>query len=220
MSTQITEIIHKSPFFAGLSREQSQDLANITSQQSLAKREILFHEATNGSLIFLLESGCIQLSKMSPDGNELVIRTIKPGEVFAEVILFEKQSYPVTATSITPSTVLAFDKRDILHLLDKAEFRNKFIASLMQKQRYLAERVRYLTSYDVEQRFFLFLREHYGEHQQISVSMSKKDLAASIGATPETFSRLIKRLKDQDIIDWQEGALKIDPQIWKTLPED
>ncbi len=209
MNSRTVDTIRKASFFAGLSDRQCSDLSRITCRRTLGKRETLFLEETTGSSIFLLDSGCVQLSKVSQGGDDIVIRTVKPGEVFAEVILFERPSYPVTAVAVAPSEVLAFDRRDIRHLLRNAEFRDAFISSLMRKQRYLAERVRYLTSYDVEQRFFLFLREHYGESQRITVEISKKDIAAAIGATPETFSRLIKRLKDQGAIVWQGNIIEV-----------
>lgn len=218
MGKDIAERIENSSFFGGLSKTQCQALAAITSIRSVRKRETLFLEDTKGSTMFLLCTGCIQLSKASADGDEVVIRTIKPGEVFAEVILFEKQRYPVTAVAVSASEVIAFAKTDILGLLDTTEFRNEFIAFLMTKQRYLAERVRYLTSYDVEQRFFLFLREHYGESSKVTVSISKRDVAAAIGATPETFSRLTKRLKDEGTIKWNGDEITVDSKVWERLP--
>lgn len=180
----------------------------------IRKKDILFTEQSKGSSIFLLNDGAIQLQKTTPDGNEIAIRTIKPGEVFAEVILFERDRYPVTATAIQHSTVYAFSRTDILKLLKHEKFRNDFIRSLMEKMRYLAERVGYLTSYDVEQRFFMFLRDHYGKQPSITVDISKKDIAAAIGTTPETFSRLIKRLVDDGHIRWRSRKISITQKIW------
>lgn len=196
------QTIQNARFFQGLCADTCAALADVCSSRELPKKSILFMEDSKGSSIFLLAEGKIQLHKATPDGNEVVIRTIGPGEVFAEVVLFEQDRYPVTATAMVKSVVFAFGKSDILRLLDRPEFRNDFIASLMSKQRYLAERVRYLTSYDVEQRFFVFIEEHYGGESVIDVDMSKRDLAAAIGTTPETLSRLTSRLQDEGKITW------------------
>jgi CRP/FNR family transcriptional regulator len=73
---------------------------------------------------------------------------------------------------------------------------------LMRKQRYLTEKIRYLTMHDVDDRFFQFLHEHYGDSSKINLNFSKKDIASAIGTTPETFSRLLNRLT-------VEGRIKI-----------
>lgn len=205
------KVISESSFFKGLAKEAVEDLAGVCRRQELKKREILFTESSKGDSLFLLAEGCIQLQKTTADGREVVIRTIKKGEVFAEVILFEQDRYPVTAVALIDSLVIAIRKTDILTLLDRPLFRNEFMASLMRKQRYLAERVHYLTSRDVEERFFLFIQQHYGDKEIIELDLSKKDIAAAIGATPETFSRLIKRLSDAGSISWKQKTMRISP---------
>ncbi|MDP6523621.1 MAG: Crp/Fnr family transcriptional regulator [Kiritimatiellia bacterium] len=211
------QAISGSPFFKGLAKEALKDLAGVCRRQELKKRDVLFSEGTKGGSLFLLASGCIQLQKTTADGREVVIRTIKKGEVFAEVILFEQDRYPVTAVALIDSVVIAIAKGDILSLLDRPLFRNEFMASLMRKQRYLAERVHYLTSRDVEERFFLFIRQHYGEDKAVKLDLSKKDIAAAIGASPETFSRLIKRLSDSGTLSWEQKTMRIHPGVWAGL---
>ena len=87
----------------------------------------------------------------------------------------------------------------------------------MAKQRYLTERIQELTTKDVEHRFFTFLRSQYGEQEIIRTPLSKKDIAAAIGTTPESLSRLILRLHDDQIIDWQGREIRILTDPWKWL---
>ncbi len=209
------QAIKESTFFEGLDERSYARLAETAKRVEIAKREPLFLEGQQGDAVFLLAQGCVQLSNTTPDGNEIVIRTIREGEVFAEVVLFEQSAYPVSATATTPTIVFSFAKADILGLLDQADFRNGFIASLMRKQRYLADRVRYLTSFDVEQRLLLFLRDHYGASDRVTVDLSKRDLAAAIGATPETLSRLLKRSAEAGLLKWTDKVITVSPEAWQ-----
>ncbi|VGO15978.1 Anaerobic regulatory protein [Pontiella desulfatans] len=209
--------INEAPFFKGLSEEHRGELARICRLAKVKKREYLFHEGEKGSDMFLLVDGNIQLHKNTEDGREVVIRVIKPGDVFAEVVLFERERYPVSARAVTPADVLVFPKAGIHRLLAEEGFRNDFIALLMAKQRYLAERIQELTTKDVEHRFFTFLRNQYGEKETIHTPLSKKDIAAAIGTTPESLSRLILRLTDDEIIDWKGKEIKILSNPWKWL---
>ena len=209
--------VKESPFFKGLSGEHRREVAEISTHREVRKRDYLFHEGEKGSSMFLLTGGNIQLHKNTEDGREVVIRMIKPGDVFAEVVLFEKERYPVSARAVTNADVLVFPKDGIHRLLAEEGFRNDFIALLMAKQRYLAERIQELTTKDVEHRFFTFLRSQYGEQELIKTPLSKKDIAAAIGTTPESLSRLILRLTDDRIIDWQGKEIRILANPWRWL---
>ncbi len=214
---EIEPSINQSPFFKGLSVGHRREMAAICNLKVAKKRDYLFHEGETGSSMFLLADGNIQLHKNTEDGREVVIRLVKPGEVFAEVVLFEKERYPVSARAVADSTVLVFPKAGIHRLLAEEGFRNGFIAMLMAKQRYLAERIQELSSKDVEYRFFAFLRSHYGEKENIHIPLSKKDIAAAIGTTPESLSRLILRLHADKTIDWQGKEIRILSNPWKWL---
>lgn len=213
----ITQLLNNTSFFKGLSAAHRSGLAEICNQKTVKKREYLFHEGETGKSMFLLLEGNVQLHKNTEDGREVVIRVVKPGELFAEVVLFEKDRFPVSARAVTPVEVLLFPKDGIDRLLGEKSFRNSFIALLMAKQRYLTERIQELTTKDVEYRFFTFLRAQYGANELIHTPLSKKDIAAAIGTTPESLSRLILRLTDDEIIAWKGKEIQILTNPWKWL---
>lgn len=210
-------LIRNSSFFKGLNGDHRAELASICSLKKIKKREYLFHEGETGKSMFLLIDGNVQLHKNTEDGREVVIRIVKPGEIFAEVVLFERDRFPVSARAVTPVEVLVFPKDGIHRLLAQEGFRRDFIAQLMMKQRYLTERIQELTTKDVEYRFFTFLRDQYGEKELIHTPLSKKDIAAGIGTTPESLSRLIQRLTEDEIIVWKGKEIKILSNPWKWL---
>jgi CRP/FNR family cyclic AMP-dependent transcriptional regulator len=210
----IYRIIDHVKFFEGISRESKETLAKRCLPAQRPKQSVLFHEGEPGEAMFLLARGRISLHKLSPDGREAVIKVIKPGEVFAEVILFEKKFYPVTAVALTEILIFKLMRRDLLDILRQEDFRNDFIAMLLRKQRYLAEKIRQLTSQDVEERLRTFLREQYGERERITAEINKKQLASAIGTTPETLSRLLLQLKRRKYLTWREGVIAVAPAFW------
>jgi CRP/FNR family transcriptional regulator, dissimilatory nitrate respiration regulator len=212
----INSLIDQSRFFDGISREHKAALVRYCLRCERRKKETLFHEGDEGEAMFLLAHGRVRLHKTAADGREVVINVIKPGEVFAEVILFEEKSYPVTAVALTDVIALKLPRRNLLSLLQQEDFRNDFIAMLLRKQRFLAERIRLLSSESVEDRLRAFLREQYGEREQITVEINKKQMASAIGATPETLSRILQRLKRQKSLQWQAGVIKIADSFWNS----
>jgi CRP-like cAMP-binding protein len=211
-------MIDQAGFFEGISRASKEALASLCLPCNRPKKSVIFHEGEQGEAMFLLARGRIGLHKTTPDGREVVIKVIKPGEVFAEVILFEQRMYPVTAIALTEVLVFRLLRRDLLGLLRQEDFRNDFIATLLRKQRYLAEKIRQLTSQDVAERLRAFLYEQYGVRERITIEINKKQLAAAIGTTPETLSRLLLVLKRRGLLTWKEGVIAVAPGFWHDSP--
>jgi len=180
-------------------------------------REYLFHEGQKADAVYVLFSGSIQLVKSDAGGRDVVIRTVKPGEIFAEAILFERDNYPVSAVALKKSTLIRLGRSEFFDLLDDRGFRNGFLASLMGRLRYLTDRIFRLSVYDVEIRFFLFLAEQYGKKEEYILPMSKKDFAAAIGTIPETLSRLVLRMKKQGKMTWKGTTIRMKKGFWEKF---
>ncbi len=211
----ISRILEQTRFFEGISQGSREALSKFCLPHERPKHSVLFREGEPGEAMYLLARGRISLHKLSPEGRETVIKVIKPGEVFAEVLLFEQKRYPVTALALTDVLTFKLLRRDLLGLLRQEDFRNDFITMLLRKQRYLADRIQQLTSQDVEQRLRAFLLEQYGKQSQIHAEINKKQLAAAIDATPETLSRLLQDLKQRKCLTWKQGIITAAESFWE-----
>lgn len=203
-------------FFRGLDDASRRALAEICIARDIRRRDVLFREGDEGHSMYLLNRGQVRLHKTAPDGTERVIKVVRPGETFAEIVLFEQNRYPVTATALSDGGVFLLPRRDVRALLRRDEFRDSFIGMLMAKLRHLSERVLFLTQCDVEERLFQFLEEQYGDQDPVTLAISKKDVAEAIGTTPETLSRLIFRLEKEGRLRWRgrrvERSLRLRPR--------
>jgi CRP/FNR family transcriptional regulator len=207
---EISDLLNQSEFFKGVSAKSKHMLAEVCIPKRVKKKQNLFLEGEKGHAVYLCATGNIQLYKLNPEGKETVIKIIGPGEIFAEVILFENDTYPVTATAIKESQVYVLPKNDFYDLLGNENFRNDFISMLMKKQRYLADQIMTLHAYNVEERFMRFLVSQYGLKEEYEITLSKKDIAAAIGTNPETLSRMFASLKKRGVME-PEGRIKLIP---------
>jgi CRP-like cAMP-binding protein len=113
-----------------------------------------------------------------------------------------------------PGTAYAIPRADFLRLLDNRAFRSDFLAALMRRMRYLADRIAQLSGTDPAERLARFLAERYGRRDRLHVTLSKKDIAAAIGVTPETLSRLIQRLESAGDLTWRGRDMRARPALW------
>ncbi len=204
----ITAILSQLNFFQGLGEASRRALAEVCIPRDVAKGEVLFREGDEGHSVYVCNRGRVRLHKMAPDGTEVVIKVVRPGATFAEVVLFERERYPVTATAIEPCGLFLIPRREVRALLRRDDFRDDFIGMLMRKLRHLAERVPMLTTTDVEARLFHFLDEQFGSAPSVQSGLTKKEVAAAIGTTPETLSRLLARLDEEGRLQWSGRTIR------------
>ena len=215
----INGVLEQSDFFRSLPAAQRRAVGAICIPKALKKREILFLEGQTGHSMFLMAQGVVQLFKTSPDGKEVIIKLVRPGEIFGEVVLFQRDRYPVSACALSAVQVYLLPRRQFDLLLDEEEFRRVFIGMLLEKQRFLAEQIFRLSALDVEQRFFHFLREQYGEREEYAVDVTKREVAGAIDALPETLSRLLLKLRDEGALQWEGDILRLRKGFWKDRDE-
>lgn len=216
----IDDSLQKSELFSGLSSMHREEIKETGTEMTLNKGKTLFWEGEPGQSFFILLEGSIKLFRASEDGREVIVRILTGGEIFGEVVLYVNEGYPVSSIALETSSLYSISTSAFHKLMEKESFRNEFISVIMRKQRYLSNRIHYLSAYDVEERFFKFLLENYGKQQIYSINLSKKDLASAIGTIPETFSRLIRRLKKRGIIRWEKKELELDEQFWDLYEQE
>lgn len=179
-------------------------LYQISSVVSKEKKEIFFLEGEEGSHIYFLLSGVVKLSKTNDEGKEAVIHFVKSGEIFAEILLYLKNRYPVTATALEDCEALAIDSKKLFDEIKRQpEFSMKLIGVLAGRIKYFVNMIENLTLADTRKRFLSYLN-NIAEKQNLKIvklPVNKGELALLLGSTPETFSRLLKKLTEEGVIE-------------------
>ncbi len=203
----LQKLLDESSLFGYLPQEFKATIVREGILRKIRKGATLFSEGDDGVYFYLLIEGIIKIYKSTPDGKEIMVKLAHDGEIFAETILFESETYPVSAIALTETLVLGVRRDFFLSLLREHRFAVEFLTALMKKLRYLADRLVYLSAYDIEERFFMFLENRYGKRDIYEVDISKKEIASAIGTVPETFSRLVLKLKERGVIDWENKTI-------------
>lgn len=205
----LKDLLSGNLIFGGMPEKMIEVLESAGRIQSLVKDEMIFFEGDRGDKIYFLTDGLVKLFKTTESDREIVVRYVRPGEMFAEVVLFESDIYPVSSMAMRESTIYYIERDYFLDLLKEKDFMRLFVSNLFKKMRYLADRVAFLNAYDVEERFFIFLNDHFGLKPVIKIDLSKAEMAEAIGTIPETMSRVLGRLKVNDIVQWDKNEIKL-----------
>lgn len=212
------DLLRRLPLFAGLSTEQVEALAAGSRIAPLRAREVLFRQGDPVRAFFCVLHGQMQLSVSTADGAEKVVEIVAAGESFGEAVVFDGFQYPVTATALVATGLLAVSSAAVSDLLDRdPTFARRMLASMAVRLRRL---VRDVESYSLRsgvQRVIGFLLYEAslgaGDPPQdsaeaprvytVSLPAKKHVLASRLNLAPETFSRVLHDLSAAGLISVQ-----------------
>lgn len=194
---------------AGLDQEQLQVVRKTMRVLSLDEGQCLFHFGQPARQFFYVRSGQIKLFRNSPDGGEKVIEIIRPGETFAEAVMFmQGEGYPVSAEAIMPSEVLAFDQKSMMDILrGSIDTCFRLMASMGMRLHAQLNDIDQLALHNATFRLVSFLLQQMPERvmasPEVQLTTPKNIIASRLSIQPETLSRILGRLSKQELLEVQ-----------------
>jgi CRP-like cAMP-binding protein len=104
----IRDFLRAFPVFAGLSDADVGELLRETQVIRYPKGGTVFAQGETADSFFLLQSGHLRVVKVTPEGRQVVVRYVVPGDIFGVAMAFGRDTYPATAAAITDSTALVW----------------------------------------------------------------------------------------------------------------
>ena len=207
-------------FFGGLNAEKRAELIERGEVRTAASGTILFQHGASYRGFYLVLKGSAHIYRLSPEGRMLVLHVMRPGESFAEIPLFEESdgdTYPATAETLEDSAFLFFPQEAFLDFIDTNP--RTALHMLGQMAGRLREAVRQLDAvslHDVQERLARHLVEQVPAAPDnpetpptVELDIPKSILAAELGTVPETLSRALRALEDQDLIRSESSAIAL-----------
>ncbi|WP_258107382.1 Crp/Fnr family transcriptional regulator [Campylobacter lari] len=169
------------------------------------KGNILFFQGEKANKIYILLSGKVRIYKVNVKGFELTLHTLTPVNFIAEMPVFEGIDYPVNAICEQDCEICVFDFNEFKKLcLENGEFSFLLLTSLIGKIRILENFIRQ-KSLDLKSRLVSFLLENEEKLQ----NLKQKEIAVILNLPPESLSRFLKELKQNELICTNKGKIVI-----------
>jgi len=103
--------------FRGLSEARRGELIARAHVRSYGRGDTVFVMGDEGDRLLAVLDGRVRISVTSPDGREMVLAILGPGEVFGEIAVLDGRARSADATAHTACTLAIVDRRDVLALL-------------------------------------------------------------------------------------------------------
>lgn len=202
----IFKLMHRLALFAGVPAESLRFLADRASYRVFRAGESVVVETENVQAFYVVVSGQLKLFKSSLEGREQTLYLLGPGEPFGMCTAFATDAFPASVSALEESAVLivpgpamqavaAREPALLLNVIHVLSRRLKESMSLIES----------LALKEIPQRLASFLLHGLGKGTrdgatQVHLTITHRELAKILGATPEALSRALKKMTGDGIV--------------------
>jgi CRP-like cAMP-binding protein len=204
-------MLENTTFFEHLTPKQRVEIEKISLIRHYGSEEIVFYEGEESSYFHFLILGGVLVFKSSSSAEPIVIHRFRAPSLIAEVATLKQIPYPASCKTTSDATILKIKREPFLELIQSdPSFSIALISSLSQKIGVLESALTRHNAPGAMAKVSRLLRDEPALFQKLKGI----EIAQLIGITPETLSRMIKKLKSEGIITLskRDGATLLLPE--------
>ena len=202
----------RSQLIGELGEESLKHLEALGKRVELDAGEVLFFQEDAGDSIYIVETGSIEISILSVSGKKLALNVMQAPDVFGEIAALDGGPRTATATTLEPSTLLRFDRAEILQeIKNRPELAANLIQILCARLRWVSQQVEDLAMLNIEGRLasrLLILHKKFSDKYG-KLHLSQSELAEFLGATRESINKILQEWRASGLIELSRGAVKV-----------
>jgi CRP-like cAMP-binding protein len=193
------QILARTELFRGADNQTLIEARDTAFKRRLATGDVLFSQGDAASATYIVVVGRLRATQTTPDGQQIIIRYIGPGEFAGFMTLSSGTNHPGSAVAVEETHLMGWSVATIRKLMEKhSGVAINALAALGTRYREMQLRLREIATERVEQRIahaILRLAKHAGRATpngiEIAIPLSRQDLAEMSGTTLHTVSRVL-----------------------------
>ncbi len=201
------ENLKKLDLFSEVALDKLQQIANFSSVKKLLKGNVLFYQDEKPKFVYGLLDGSIKLSKRDHKDNEIQLRTFCAPSIIAEMAAIEDMAFPATSEVTSNEATILMIQRDcfIDMIKSDAQFSFSIIKSLTKKVKTLENVINQNIIFDANTNVLNYIKNN----EQAFSKKRKIQIANELNIAPETLSRILKKLKEKNIINEKNQIINL-----------
>ena len=201
-------LIQKLDMFSSLGDSELDAVLQDASICRLNPGEAAFQQGQAAEHFFVLLHGRLKVVQTTPEGEQIIVRHVNPGDIFGMARAMRRNHYPASTIAVQESLALSWPASAWDALMGKSpQFASGAIQTVGERLQDAHSRIRELSTEEVEQRVaraLLRLVKESGtqtdEGIQINFPITRQEIAELTGTTLHTVSRLLSSWKTRGIV--------------------
>lgn len=215
-STDIFAFLRQVPLFRGIPDAPLLNLADAGKVRSLPKGRIVFDQSSRSESTYLVLHGCIDLVLSTPDGRELVIGSMRSGDIFGELGVLTGGARSAQAMARDPSDLISFPGQVFLAELEKEpKLMKRMLELTSERLQNSSQRESALAFMDAPARVALALiqlSEQEPDNKDL-ITISQQELAQHVGTTRQTVASVLGKWRRRGWIITGRGKIMLVDRI-------
>ncbi len=200
------DLLKQIPIFENFNDDDLVYLQTISTVQTLKKNSIVFFKGDEPRYLHVLLEGSLKIYKYNQNNNEVMLKMLNTASLVAELANLEHMPYPSNCSTLEESKLLLIDYGKFEnHFLKDSKFLFMFVKSLTNAILMLEKTI----SFNLTLNSTSKVARHLYEIFPSSCHMNHKIRASTLNMTPETYSRIIRKFKDENLIKEENGKVEI-----------
>lgn len=203
------ELLKKTRLFHELEPAAITGLAERALERKYRKGQLVFNEGDAAQSLFVMISGLIKVYVTSEDGDEMVLVTLRPPDVFGEIALIDGQPRSASAEALEPTTVLELGRAPFLQLVrESPSTAESLLVSLGGVLRRLTEQAADLVFLDLHGRVAKLLvgmvDARVGPSDgavELDWDLTQSDLARMVGGSRQSVNQILRSFARRGYLD-------------------
>lgn len=204
--------------FEGLSLVETEHILKKLRTRHYQQGQFIFNTGQEATCLFLLRSGLVKVSYISPDGDRKILDIGESGDIFGELFLGEYRFRIGEAQAMTGCVVYQLSEDNLQYIIQRyPRVGMNFIKHTVDSHRRTMARMHALQRTDAKSRLLgtlIYLARHMccsqGRYFALNPAISQQHLADMTGLNRSTVSSLINRLREQGLLGGSGRELTID----------
>lgn len=202
------KILGQVPFFQDLPSANLNEINQLFRESGFEANERICYAGDPAEQLFIVADGRVKLMRDTLAGKSVLFDLLTPGEFFGSLSGSGDDFYTDTAQALTPACILTIGKEAFQLILKQyPSVALKIIEIMAARLKAAQERIQRLSISTVEERIahvLLVLVDKFGQPGRdglaIQVPLSREDLAAMVGSTTESTSRVMSQFQKNGLI--------------------
>ncbi len=199
MTDEDIDIVRGLTIFGRIPASKLEILLKGASPRSYPKGHLLFQQGDAADGFFVVLSGWVKLFRQTPHGDEAVIHVLSRGECFAEAAMFLGGRYPASAIVAEDARLLRISNQPFRDWIgSEPEIALGMLASLSARLHHLVNESEQLQTRSATERVAEYILKRCPVREGsavIALPYDKSLLAARLAMKPESFSRVLAKLR-------------------------
>lgn len=201
-----------------LSPNEKQALAQASAMRQIPKNSIIYFPDDDNRKLYFVKAGKVKISFYSPEGKEMILSLLSPGEVFGELAILGESTRDEIAEVMEDTLLCSISIDQLESILDKNPVFNRQITKLIGlRLRKVQSRLASLVFKSAPERIRALIKELADEHgrvlltgqKEIKLHLTYEEIAKLTATVRQSVTSVFSELEKAGIIAYDRHRILV-----------